>query len=185
MQDTIDLTKYSPFIDNFSMVKKQGRVNRITGLIMESHGPAVGLGALCTVHSRQKEKTIDAEVVGFRDNKILLMALGDMAGIEPGSLIVAREEFPTVNVSHGLLGRVIDGNGVPLDGKGPIAPGKEYPLQGTPINPLERRRVREALDVGVGAINGLMTIGKGQRIGIMSGTVLRANIDEFLVHAFA
>jgi len=170
MQETIDLNKYTTFIDNFSMVKKQGRVSRITGLILESNGPAVSLGALCTIHCRQKNKIIDAEVVGFRDNKVLLMALGDMAGIEPGSLIVAREESPTYNVSHGLLGRVIDGNGLPLDGKGPISPGEEYPLQGSPINPLERRRIREALDVGVGAINGLLTIGKGQRVGIMAGT---------------
>ncbi len=170
MKDTIDLTKYETFIENFSMVKKQGRVSRITGLIMESNGPAVSLGAICTVHSRQKNRTLEAEVVGFRDNKVLLMALGEVAGIEPGSLIVAREESPMFNVSMGLLGRVIDGNGNPLDGKGPIAPGEEYPLHGTPINPLDRRRVREPLDVGVGAINGLLTIGKGQRVGIMAGT---------------
>jgi len=170
MQETIDLHKYGSFVDNFSMVKKQGRVSRLTGLIVEGNGPAVSLGALCTIYSRQKRKTVEAEVGGFRDNKILLMALGDMAGIEPGSLIVAKEESPSFNVTDHLLGRVLDGNGRPIDGGGPIPLGKDYPVQGNPINPLERSRIKEALDVGIGAINGLLTVGKGQRVGIMAGT---------------
>lgn len=170
MQETIDLHKYGTFVDNFSMVRKQGRVSRLTGLIVEGNGPAVSLGSLCTIYSRQRRNTVDAEVVGFRDHKILLMALGDMAGIEPGSLIVAKEESPSFNVTGHLLGRVLDGNGEPIDGRGPVPLGEEYPVQGRPINPLERTRIHEPLDVGIGAINGLLTIGKGQRIGIMAGT---------------
>ncbi|MGP0566039.1 MULTISPECIES: FliI/YscN family ATPase [unclassified Nitrospina] len=170
MSDTIDLQKYDSFIDSVSMVRKQGRVVRITGLIVEGNGPAVSLGALCTIHSRQNKNSVDAEVVGFRDNKILLMTLGDMAGIEPGSVIVAKEEAPAFNVSEHLLGRVIDGTGNPIDGLGPIPMGKEYPVQGKPVNPLDRTRIAEPLDVGIGAINGLLTLGKGQRVGIMAGT---------------
>ncbi|CAI2719237.1 FliI/YscN family ATPase [Nitrospina watsonii] len=170
MLETIDLEKYGSYVDNVTMVRKQGRVIRLTGLIVEGNGPAVSMGSLCTIYSRQNKKAIDAEVVGFRDNKILLMTLGNMAGIEPGSVIVAKEESPTFNVSEHLLGRVIDGNGAPLDGLGPIPMGKEYPVQGVPINPMERARIAEVLDVGIGAVNGLLTVGKGQRVGIMAGT---------------
>ena len=94
----------------------------MTGLIIEGDGPPVSLGSLCTIVSNQRDKQVDAEVVGFRDHKILLMPLGDMTGIEPGSVIESKDEYPLINVSDGLLGRVLDGNGNPLDGKGPIYP---------------------------------------------------------------
>ena len=109
-------------------------------------------------------------MVGFRDNRTLLMPLSELMGIEPGSRIESQEEYPTFNVSPRLIGRVIDGNGRPLDGKGPIEHGVEYPLMGNPSNPLEKSRVREILDVGVRAINGLHTFAKGQRMGILAGT---------------
>jgi flagellum-specific ATP synthase len=114
--------------------------------------------------------------VGFRDNKILLMPLGEMTGIEPGSIIESKDESPLFNVSDGLLGRILDGNGNPLDGKGPIPMGVDYPIFGTPGNPLEKNRVREPLDVGIRAINALMTCGKGQRLGIMAGTGIGKSI---------
>jgi len=170
MTDTIDLKKYGSFVSNIPMVRKHGRVSRVTGLIVEGNGPAVSLGSLCTIHNQQKGTSVGAEVVGFRENKILLMALGDMSGIEPGSLIEAKEESPLFNVGPSMLGRVIDGNGDPLDGKGPIPLGMDYPIAGVRGNPLERQRITRSLDVGVRAINGLLTCGKGQRIGIMAGT---------------
>jgi len=151
-------------------------VNRITGLIIEGDGPPVSVGSLCTIISNQRDKKIDAEVVGFRDNKILLMPLGEMTGIEPGSIIESKDEYPLINVSDGLLGRILDGNGNPLDGKGPIPMGVDYPIFGTPVNPLEKNRVREPLDVGIRAINALLTCGKGQRLGIMAGTGIGKSI---------
>ncbi len=166
----IDLKKYNSYINSLPLVKKSGRINRVTGLILEGDGPAVSLGSICTIHSPQNKKSVDAEVVGFRDNKILLMALGDMAGLVPGSIVEAKEESPTLNVSPGLLGRVIDGNGNPLDNKGPIPMGKEYSIIGTPLNPLERSPISRPLDVGIRALNGLITCARGQRIGIMAGT---------------
>jgi len=93
-----------------------------------------------------------------------------MLGIEPGSLIEATEEYPTYKPSDGLIGRILDGNGQPIDGKGPIPFGVEYPLMGNPMNPLERRRLREPLDIGVRALNGLLSFAKGQRLGILAGT---------------
>lgn len=176
MNETINLKKYQSFVDTVSFVKKKGRVDRVTGLIIEGDGPPVSLGSLCTIVFNQRDKQVDAEVVGFRDHKILLMPLGDMTGIEPGSVIESKDEYPLINVSNGLLGRVLDGNGNPLDGKGPIPLGIDYPIFGTPVNPLEKNRVREPLDVGIRAVNALLTCGKGQRLGIMAGTGIGKSI---------
>ena len=176
MSEPINLKKYHAFVDTVSFVKKRGRVNRITGLIIEGDGPPVSLGSLCTIVSNQRDKTVDAEVVGFRDQKILLMPLGDMTGIEPGSLIESKDESPLLNVSDGLLGRILDGNGQPLDGQGPVPLGVDYPIFGAPANPLDKDRVRQPLDVGIRAMNALLTCGKGQRLGIMAGTGIGKSI---------
>ena len=176
MSDAINLKKCQSFVDTISFVKKRGRVNRVTGLILEGDGPPVSLGSLCTIMSNQSDKAVDAEVVGFRDNKILLMRLGEMTGIEPGSIIESKDESPLFNVSDGLLGRVVDGNGRPLDGKGPIPLGVDYPIFGQPVNPLDKQRVKQPLDIGIRAINALMTCGKGQRLGIMAGTGIGKSI---------
>ena len=114
--------------------------------------------------------SIQAQVVGFREKNILLMPLGDIIGIQPGSEIESMEEYPTYRVGNGLIGRVIDGNGLPIDGKGPIHATEEYPLMGNPTNPLERQRLNQPLDVGIRAINGLLSFSKGQRVGILAGT---------------
>jgi flagellum-specific ATP synthase len=169
MDSIIDLKKYSSFIDKTDFVKKTGKVNRVIGLIIEGDGPAVSVGSLCSIYSKNREP-IQAQVVGFQDNRVLLMPLGDIMGIEPGSVIEAKEESPTYKLSNALIGRVIDGNGMPIDGKGPITAGVEYPLMGRPMNPLERKRLREPLDVGVRSINGLLSFAKGQRLGILAGT---------------
>ena len=169
MEATIDLKKYSSFIEKSNFVKKTGRVNRIVGLILEGDGPAVSVGSICTIYPNNRPP-IQAQVVGFKDKNILLMPLGDIIGIEPGSLIESREEYPTYKVGNALIGRIIDGNGLPIDGKGPIPTTTEYPLMGTPINPLERKRLQEPLDVGIKSINGLLSFAKGQRVGILAGT---------------
>ncbi|MFQ5716533.1 MAG: FliI/YscN family ATPase [Nitrospinales bacterium] len=169
MEDTIDLKKYHSFIANASLVKKSGKVKRIIGMLLEGDGPASPVGSLCTVIPQKGRAAIPVQVVGFRDNKTLLMPLEDILGIQPGSVIEAAEEFPSFNVSPQLLGRVIDGMGNPLDGKGPIPLGVQYPIMGTPVNPLERTRINQPLDVGIRAINGLLTCAKGQRIGILAG----------------
>ncbi len=169
MQETIDIKKYSSFVETNSFVKKTGKISRIIGLMIESDGPGVAIGCICTIQSRTRPP-VEAQVVGFRDNQTLLMPLGDIYGIEPGSTIEVTEEQPSFGVSSEMIGRVLDGNGKPIDGKGPIPLGTEYPLMGTPLNPLSRGRARHSLDVGVRSINGLLTCAKGQRIGIMAGT---------------
>ena len=169
MQETIDIKKYSSFIETNSFVKKIGKISRIIGLMIESDGPGVAIGSICTIKSRIRPHIL-AQVVGFRNNQTLLMPLGDIDGVEPGCAIEATEEQPSFSVSSEIIGRVLDGNGKPIDGKGPIPLGTEYPLMGTPLNPLSRQRSSNSLDVGVKSINGLLTCAKGQRIGIMAGT---------------
>ena len=169
MNTIIDFKKYNSLINKTDFVKKTGKVKRIIGLVIEGDGPAVSVGSLCTIY-HSKRSPIQAQVVGFQDKRILLMPLGDIMGIEPGSIIEATEEYPTYQLSNALIGRIIDGNGEPIDGKGPIPSGVEYPLMGSPINPLERKRLREPLDIGVRSINGLLSFAKGQRLGILAGT---------------
>ncbi|PIP73321.1 MAG: flagellum-specific ATP synthase FliI [Nitrospinae bacterium CG22_combo_CG10-13_8_21_14_all_47_10] len=169
MNTVIDLKKYSTFIKKTDFVKKTGRVSRIIGLVIEGNGPAVSVGSICTIYPNNRPP-IQAQVVGFQNRSTLLMPLGDILGIEPGSIIESTEESPTYQLSQALVGRIIDGNGLPIDGKGPIPVGVEYPIMGSPMNPLERKRLREPLDVGIRSLNGLLSFAKGQRLGILAGT---------------
>ena len=148
----------------------KGRVMQLIGLVIESEGPSVMLGELCYVFPRGGEAPIKAEVVGFRHNRILLMPLGEVAGIGPGCDVVASEQSLGVSVGNGLLGRIVDGLGNPIDGKGELEQGLWYPLQNAPPPPLSRARIHDKLSVGVKAIDGLLTLGQGQRVGIMAGS---------------
>jgi flagellum-specific ATP synthase len=151
-------------------IQVRGSVTNIVGLVVEGHGPGSFMGGMCEIYPKGSGDSIMAEVVGFRDKRVLLMPLGDLEGIGPGSTIVARKPSPSAKVSDELLGRVIDGMGLPLDGKPLIVRGKEMPLYGQPANPLERKRITEPLDLGIAAINGVLTMGKGQRMAIMAGS---------------
>ncbi len=111
-----------------------------------------------------------AEALGIRERRVLLMPLGEIRGIGPGCRVVARQQRATVPVGPDLLGRVIDGLGVPMDGRGPVAASVEYPLYAPAVNPMHRRRIHEPLDLGIRALNGLLTVGCGQRIGVFAGS---------------
>ena len=145
-------------------------MTNVIGLIVESCGPAARLGTVCDIHPRGAVRPIAAEVLGFRDNKVLLMPLEEMRGIGPGCLVTARQDRAVVPVGRALLGRVVDGLGQPIDNKGPIASEDQYSIYADSLNPLKRMRIREPLDIGVRAINGLLTIGCGQRMGIFAGS---------------
>jgi flagellum-specific ATP synthase len=151
-------------------IQAHGKVTKVVGLVTESRGPATRLGCICDIESSDRQKNVKAEVLGFRDNRVLLMPLEETRGIGPGSRVIAGGERAYVNVDRSLLGRVIDGKGEPIDGKGSIPAARQYPLYREPSNPLARRRIRQPLDVGIRAINGLLTVGSGQRIGIFSGS---------------
>lgn len=151
-------------------IQVRGKVTNIVGLVVEGHGPGSSMGGMCEIYSKARKNSIMAEVVGFRNKRVLLMPLGDLGGIGPGSVIIARKSQPIVKVGNDMLGRVVDGMGEPLDGKGPLMLDSEMPLYGKPYNPLKKRRIDEPLDLGIRSINGLLTVGKGQRMAIMSGS---------------
>ncbi len=153
-----------------SLVSVGGRVNQVIGMVLESLGPGIPVGSICEVSVFKGKGKILAEVVGFREGRVLLMPLGEMRGVEPGSAIRLVGGQAGVVVAESLLGRVIDGLGNPMDGKGPLQPETQYPLYAEPLNPMDRERILEPVDVGVRAINGLLTLGKGQRIGILAGS---------------
>ncbi|HIJ90413.1 MAG: FliI/YscN family ATPase [Desulfobulbaceae bacterium] len=153
-----------------SLVSVGGRVNQVIGMVLESLGPGIPVGSICEVSVFKGKGQVLAEVVGFREGRVLLMPLGEMRGVEPGSAIRLVGGQAGVPVAESLLGRVIDGLGNPMDGKGPLRPETHYPLYADPLNPMERERILEPVDVGVRAINGLLTLGKGQRIGILAGS---------------
>lgn len=166
-----NLKRFSQAIEESEPIKMSGKIVQVIGLVIESKGPNVSMGELCYIKSRfPGVEPIPAEVVGFRDGKVLLMPVGDMAGIGPGCEVVSAQKTLQVKVGPQLLGRVLDGLGNPMDGKGPILSKLEYPLQASPPDPLHRPRIHESLFVGVRAIDGLITLGSGQRIGIMAGS---------------
>ncbi len=152
------------------LVAVKGRVNQVIGMVIESKGPGIPVGSICEVEVFKGQSTVPAEVVGFREGRVLLMPLGEMRGVEPGSSIRLVGGQAKVLVSEALLGRVIDGLGNPMDDKGPLFEGVGYPLYADPLNPMKRERIHEPVDVGVRAINGMLTLGKGQRIGILAGS---------------
>jgi flagellum-specific ATP synthase len=161
---------YRRVVERAQTIKTFGRVVQVIGLVVEGEGPVSAVGDICHLRMGNEKEIIVAEVVGFRENKILLMPLGELRGVEPGCQIIPRGSPARVRVGPGLLGRVLDGLGHPIDQKGPIAYEGERPLYGQSINPISKQRISEPIDVGIKAVNGLLTIGKGQRIAIFSGS---------------
>lgn len=170
MSKIFDPTNYLSAIYNADTMKLNGRITQIIGLVIESQGPHVNLGELCYIHPRNLGEPIPAEVVGFRENRVLLMPIGELQGIGPGCEVVSAHRTLKVSVGRQLLGRILDGLGNPIDGKGPLISNTQYPLTATPPPPLTRRRISEGLGVGVRAIDSLLTLGRGQRVGIMAGS---------------
>jgi flagellum-specific ATP synthase len=151
-------------------VKRTGRIVRSVGLTVESEGPGARLGEICEIASRAHGRSALAEVVGLSEGRVLLMPYEDLVGIEAGSEVTATGEAAFALTGEHLLGRVLDGFGQPLDGKPLAATGTKYPLYPAPINPLQRGMATEVLETGVRAIDTLLTIARGQRIGIFSGS---------------
>jgi flagellum-specific ATP synthase len=166
----IDLEKYQAVVDSVDPITLSGRVCQVIGLVIESAGPAVSIGENCRIENGRDRGAITCEVVGFRNDRVLLMPLGDVTGIAPGSRVIASREPFVVNVGHELLGRVLNGLGQPIDGKGPIAASAVRSVAHAAPDPLSRKRITKPLATGVRAIDAMLTCGKGQRIGIFSGS---------------
>lgn len=157
-------------LSGFYPYRVYGKVNQVVGLVIEGKGPISSVGDAALIYPVDNTSPIDAEVVGFRDGKTLLMPLGDLRGVGIGSKILSRKQAVNTAVGRGLLGRVIDGLGNPMDGKGPIQADALIPIYRETVNPMMKRRITEPLDLGIRSMNGLLTCGKGQRIGIFAGS---------------
>jgi flagellum-specific ATP synthase len=161
---------YLSLIDQTQTIQKHGKVIEVIGLTIESEGPNAKIGEICLIYPYKDGRAIEAEVVGFRQNKVLLMPLDDLSHIGPGCLVVATGSPLQIKVGSSLLGKVLDGRGHPLDG-GVLSKGlKKYSTSQPPPNPLSRSRITQPIDVGVRSIDGLLTVGKGQRVGIFAGS---------------
>jgi flagellum-specific ATP synthase len=170
MPDTLQWNTYYSALERISPVMRKGKVNQVVGLTVEGYGAGSFVGELCDIYAKEEDCPVRAEVVGFRDDRVVLMPLGEVRGIGPGSCITALNRRATVHVGENMLGRVIDGLGHPIDGRGPLQVDKEYPLHAEPVNPLRKRRITDPLDVGIKTVNVLLTCGKGQRMGIFAGS---------------
>ncbi|CAN7519929.1 MULTISPECIES: flagellar protein export ATPase FliI [unclassified Paenibacillus] len=162
--------KYKEVLQTIDPIRVNGKVTQVIGLTVESEGPDVSIGDLCYIYPHKSNKPLKAEVVGFRSNKVILMPLGDLDSIGPGCDVVGTGKPLTVQVGHELLGKVLDGLGQPLDGSYLPSRMAQYSTNNLPSNPLTRPRVLNPISVGVRCIDGLLTIGKGQRVGIFAGS---------------
>jgi len=166
----IDLDHYRRLLCECEPIRSEGSVVQVIGLTIEVGGIKPRIGELCYVRPGDQSQGIPSEVVGFREERTLLMPLGDMQGIQPGSRVLTTGGMFRVPVGKALLGRVLDGLGRPLDDDGAVANSLWYPATNSAPHPLERMAIIEPLVTGVRAIDGLLTVGKGQRIGIFAGS---------------
>lgn len=164
----VDLSSRRKALRDAEPLRVYGRIDEITGIIIKASGLRVSIGEACKIYT-DHGPGVDAEVVGFKEGKVLLMAIGELAGIKPGSRVLPIGKKVSVKVGPGLIGRIIDDRGNALDRKGPIL-GEDYPLFALSPNPLTRQRISRPMDLGIRVINGLITCGKGQRLGIMAGS---------------
>jgi flagellum-specific ATP synthase len=163
------LKPYSEKLTEHVELVVEGKLSRMVGLTLEAVGCRAAIGSRCRIETKNG-KSIEAEVVGFSGSRVFLMPSGELHGLEPDCRVIPLGKNSLAKVGFGLLGRVLDGAGNPLDDKGPLKTDAQISLNGTPINPLSRKPIREPLDVGVRAINSMLCVGRGQRMGLFAGT---------------
>ncbi|MEE4246104.1 MAG: FliI/YscN family ATPase, partial [Kangiellaceae bacterium] len=164
-----NLQHYQERLNSAPGLVVEGKLTRMVGMTLEAVGCRVNVGERCLIENNQGVKET-AEVVGFSEDKIYLMPTGEVIGLGPGAVVEPTGATAEVQVGDHLLGRVLNGLGEPIDGLGPLYVHQQYPLQSKPINPLSRHPIDQPLDVGVGAINSLLTVGRGQRMGLFAGS---------------
>jgi len=160
---------YLDFVRSADSVRVYGKVTEVIGILIESNGPAASVGDVCRIEKGGR-LICRAEVVGFRQDRTLLMPLGSIEGIHPGMAVAGTGRPLSVQIGNGLLGRVLDGLGNPMDGKGPIRATATRSVFSSIPNPMTRQRISQVFETGVRAIDGLVTVGKGQRLGIFAGS---------------
>lgn len=166
----MDFAEIRRKVTDADLYRRQGKIEKIIGMTVEATGPECNIGDVCRIFRKGSEEFIYGEVVGFNEGKIMLMPYTDIEGIGPGSIVDNTGRQLEVNVGNGLIGRIINAIGQPIDGKGPVETTDRYSIVGEPVNPLTRPRIEEIIPFGVKAIDGLLTIGRGQRMGIFAGS---------------
>jgi flagellum-specific ATP synthase len=164
------IAPFTDVINRVDPIKLNGKVTDVIGLIIESVGPNASLGEVCQIVNQNGKEVCKSEVVGFKEGKVLSIALGNVEKISPSCEIISSGKSFSAGVGESYLGRVIDGFGNPIDGKGEIIPDFYKNVYREPPNPLERKRISEPLQTGVRSIDGLLSVGKGQRVGIFAGS---------------
>ncbi len=164
------ISEFNRVIERTQLFRMNGKVTDIVGLVIVSVGPQATLGEICTIIDHDGREVSKAEVVGFKDGKVLSIALGQVENISPSCEIIATGKSFRIGIGNELLGRVIDGLGNPIDGKGDINYEKFRSVHADPPNPLSRKRIETPLQTGVRVIDGLLTVGNGQRVGIFAGS---------------
>jgi flagellum-specific ATP synthase len=165
----MNFTKYEQVLERLPLSRHVGRLTRVSGGLLEGVGPAVALGEICRVWERTGHRFFWAETVGFRDDTILFAPLTEVDGLGPGSIWMNGIGAVSMPVGDALLGRVVDHRGMPLDDQGPLRLTERRPLRASPPEPMRRRRIQTPLITGVRAIDGVLTCGRGQRIGLFAG----------------
>ena len=158
-----EITKYDTF-------RYMGKIEKIVGMTIEASGPACNIGDVCRIYSKDMTSFIRAEVVGFNKSNILLMPYTEIEGIGPGSIVDSTGDKLTVKAGPGLIGRIVDAAGMPLDGGADPGCTDSVSITGAPSNPFDRPPIKSQIELGVKAIDGLLTMGKGQRMGIFAGS---------------
>ncbi len=166
----MDLKGFVTELDEFDSFRYMGKIEKIVGMTIESSGPECSIGDVCRIYTKDMNDFIRAEVVGFQSDKVLLMPYTDIEGIGPGSVVDNTGAKLMVRTGDALIGRIIDAIGNPIDDGGEISYTDEISINGIPVNPLTRPKIAEPIELGVKAIDGLLTLGKGQRIGIFAGS---------------
>jgi flagellum-specific ATP synthase len=164
------LNRFSAALKTSPTIQMSGRIKKVIGLVLESEGPKGHIGEVCVLRDRFGREISRSEIVGFKDDRILSMVLGELSQISPGMEIIATGESLSINVGDSLLGRVIDGMGSPIDGLGNISASARRSIYAVPPNPLQRKRISEPISTGVRTIDAFLTLGKGQRVGIFAGS---------------
>jgi flagellum-specific ATP synthase len=162
--------KYFSAIEELDSIKCTGTVIKVQGVIIESLGPVAAVGEVCKIIIPRGNREVYAEVVALKEKSVQLMPYDEMDGIELGCKVIATGSMLTVPVSDDMLGRVLDGKGNPIDGKGPVSCCKVYPAMNTPPDSMKRKMIKERLVTGVRAIDGMTPVGRGQRLGIFAGS---------------
>ncbi|HAL44829.1 MAG: EscN/YscN/HrcN family type III secretion system ATPase [Planctomycetes bacterium GWF2_42_9] len=167
--DIIDFGKFHSALRSVNLLNCQGHIVRVSGLTVESSGPKVGIGELCGINIRDGKRVL-AEVVGFHNDRLVLLPLEHIGGISPGDTVTSRTSPRMISVSEKILGRVLNGLGEPIDGKGPLVGDEKMTLDASSPSALLRKKITQPLSLGIRSIDGMLTCGRGQRVGIFAGS---------------